>query len=162
MTLHRAGRSHGLPSADRAQDLAVLAHNRLAVDSVADLLDQRRLEDVQRPAGERAQQLVPGSRGDRPVEARVGEAERIRRWMLPLLFRDCCIELEHGLDGRVTGREPGERNLELDARLDDSPSETLWVSSLVEFDSLRLRLMPSFGVLATKIPPRGPRDARIR
>ena len=40
--------------------------------------------------------------------------------------------------------------------------ETLRVSSIVAIDSLRLRRRPSFGVLATKMPPPGPVEARIR
>ena len=38
----------------------------------------------------------------------------------------------------------------------------LSVSSMVAIDSLRFRLIPSFGVLATKMPPPGPLDERIR
>ena len=57
---HRTLRRGRLSTADRPQDLAMLAEDRVCVDSVADRLDEARLEDVERPAREGAQQLVSG------------------------------------------------------------------------------------------------------
>ena len=40
--------------------------------------------------------------------------------------------------------------------------EIVWAASISAIDSERLRLMPSLGVRATKIPPERPRPTRIR
>ena len=81
---------------------------------------------------------------------------------LPSCSAIAAIELEERLRGRISGGKAGQRDLELEARLRKLPQRDVCVSSIIEIESLRLRPMPSFGVLATKMPPPGPRDARIR
>ena len=83
-------------------------------------VDQRRLQHVERPARERTHELVARGGRDHPVEARVGEAERLGGGMVSLGLCDrrraaprrsssvaCC------------GGKPGERHLEEDARVDE-------------------------------------------
>ena len=64
--------------------------------------------------------------------------------------------------GRLRGGEARERHLEEHARVQQLLSDTVSVASIIEIDSLTLRLMPSPGVRATKIPPARPRPTRIR
>ena len=141
----------------------MVAEDRLGIECIADRLDEARLEDVERPAREGAQQLVSGGRGDRAVEACVRQPERLRSGgSLPSCSAIAASSLRRVSDGRVRAARPASGTSRWMRASTSSPSETLCVSSIIEIESLRLRLMPSFGVLATKMPPPGPRDARIR
>src|SRR6185436_15549531 len=71
VTPHRALRGPRLPAADRAEDRPVLPQDRVAVDGRPHPRHEQRLEDVERPAGERPQKLVAGGSGDLAVEAGV-------------------------------------------------------------------------------------------
>ena len=110
------------------------------------------------------QELVAGRSGDLTVEAGVGEPELVRCLALAVVaaLRDRRLELCHGLVGRVRAASPASGTSSWMRASTSSTNEMLSVSSMVAMDSLRLRPIPSFCVLATKTPPPGPREARMR
>ena len=121
MTSHRTLRRRGLPAANRVQDRPVLTQDRVSVDGRPHACHEQGLENVERPAGERTQELVARRSGDLTVEAGVGEPKLVRCLALAVVaaFLDRRLELCHGLVGRVRCCQPGERHLELDARFDE-------------------------------------------
>ena len=155
--------ARGLTAAHRALDVAVLAQDLRPVHARRDLRDQLRLQHLEDPAGEGEQQLVAGGLGEDLMEALVGVVERRRARLVLGGLVDRRLQRGRGLLGRrwpPPGRPAGtSRNMRASS---SSPSETVSVASIIEIDSLTLRLMPSLGVRATKMPPARPRPTRIR
>ena len=77
MSAHRTLGGDGLTAPYCAQDVPMLAQDRIAVDGIPDPRDEQRLQDVERPARERTEQLVTRSPGDDLVEARIREPELV-------------------------------------------------------------------------------------
>ena len=109
------------------------------------LLDQPRLEDLQDPVRERrAATRCPAGACERLVEARVRGVERRR----PRRMAGLLLDRREQVRGRLLGlrswpRGPPAGPRGTCARPAAGPSETLSVASIIEIDSLTLRLMPS-------------------
>ena len=129
----------------------------------ADARDQVRLQHLEDPVREGQQQLVAGGAGEDLVEALVGLVER-RRAGRDAAPRRRSPPAARRPSPRRRWRRPGpasgtSRNIRASS---SSHSDTVSVASIIEIDSLTLRLMPSLGVRATKMPPERPRPTRIR
>ena len=135
----------------------MLFEDRVSVDRGADRVDQRRLQHVERPAREGAQQLVARGGRDHAVEARVGEPERLRGRVVPLGLGDRGEQLlARSPPSRAA---PPARRAAPRGRCAPRPARRARrrrVSSITAIDSLTLRRMPSLCVLSTKMPPPGP------
>ena len=99
----------------------MLAQDGVAFDRVAHPGDEVRLQDVERPARERPQELVPRRSRDRAMEPCVGQPELVGRGPVAKLgsVRDRRLELANGLGRRIRRGQARERDLHLDARLDE-------------------------------------------
>ena len=130
---------------------------------VPDRVDQRGLQHVERPARERTQELVArGRRDDADGTAYRRRGTRPRRDGSPRPRRSPRAARPAVLSVAFLAANPASGTSSERRAARSSSRETLSVSSMVAIDSLTFRRMPSFCVLSTKMPPPGPREARIR
>src|SRR3954468_13407946 len=115
---HRLLGRQALIAPHGAQDRAVLREDRLGVDARRDLDDERRLQHLEDPAGEREQQLVARRLGQNRVERAVGGVERLGAGLVADGVRDRLLEPGDDTGVGVDRGATGDRHLERQPRVE--------------------------------------------